>query len=91
MKKAARLVKLKDLETTDPQTATRITGFVVGGISPFGQKRKTLTILHESALLQDEILVSGGRRGLSIGIAPQILVSSLNAIVGDVEDPQAKA
>lgn len=91
MKKAARLVKLKDLETTDPQTATRITGFVVGGISPFGQKRKTLTILHESALLQDEILVSGGRRGLSIGITPQILVSSLNAIVGDVEDPQAKA
>lgn len=84
LKAAARCAKIKTLETTDPATAQRVTGYVVGGISPFAQKRRTLTILDESALSQDEILVSAGKRGMSVGIKPQELVSLLNAVVGDV-------
>lgn len=91
MKNAARLLKLKDLEITDPATASRVTGYVVGGISPFGQKRRTLTLLHESVVKYPEILVSGGRRGLSIGVNPKDLIRALNATVGNVEDPSARA
>lgn len=86
LKSAARVAKLKDLETTDPATAQRVTGYVVGGISPFGQKRRTLTILDESALGQDEILVSAGKRGMSVGLNPQDLIKLLNAVVGDVQE-----
>ncbi len=84
LKNTARLLKLKSLELTEPETATRITGYVIGGVSPFGQKRRTLTVLDESALKFDEILVSGGRRGFSLGIKPQDLVTSLQAVTGDV-------
>lgn len=86
LKSAARVAKLKDLETTDPATAQRVTGYVVGGISPFGQKRKTLTIIDQSAMEQEEILVSAGKRGMSVGISPQDLVKLLDAIVGDVQE-----
>ena len=57
LKNVARLIKVKDLEMTDQATASRITGYVIGGISPFGQKRKTLTVISETALKFDEILV----------------------------------
>lgn len=84
MKNAARLLKLKDLEMTDQATASRVTGYVIGGVSPFGQKKRNLTVLDESTLQFDEILVSGGRRGLSVGVKPADLVKALNAVTGDI-------
>lgn len=86
LKAAARVAKLKDLSTVDIPNAQRITGYVVGGISPFGQKRRTLTILDESALEQEEILVSAGKRGMSVCLKPQDLIKALNALVGDVKE-----
>ena len=83
MKNAARIMGLKALQIATPQDAMRVTGFVIGGVSPFGQKRKTLTLLCESAMQFDEILVSGGRRGLSVGVSPADLVKVLDAKVGD--------
>ena len=83
LKNAARIMGLKSLEVADPADAQRITGFVVGGISPFGQKRRTLMLLSEGALEFDEILVSGGRRGFSVGVNPKGLVKVLDAKVGD--------
>ena len=83
LKNAARIMKLKSLDVATPNDATRITGYVIGGVSPFGQKRRTLTLLSESAMQFDEILVSGGRRGLSVGVNPNDLVKVLNATVGD--------
>ncbi len=84
MKNTARLLGLKSVEITDPGTAMRVTGYVIGGISPFGQKRSTITVLDESAFKFEEILVSGGRRGFSLGIKPQDLVTVLNARTGDI-------
>jgi Cys-tRNA(Pro)/Cys-tRNA(Cys) deacylase len=52
---------------------------VVGGISPFGQKKLLATVIDESSELFDTIFVSGGRRGLDLEIAPADLVSVLNA------------
>ena len=83
LKNAARIMKLKSLDVATPNDATRITGYVIGGVSPFGQKRRTLILLSESALQFDEILVSGGRRGLSVGVNPKDLIKVLNATVGD--------
>lgn len=83
LKNAARIMGLKSLEVAKPADATRITGYVMGGVSPFGQKRKTLTLLCDSAMQFDEVLVSGGRRGLSIGLSPADIVRLTDAKVGD--------
>jgi Cys-tRNA(Pro)/Cys-tRNA(Cys) deacylase len=57
------------------QRAEKVTGYVAGGISPFGQRRKLPTLVDESALEQPTMYVSGGRRGLEIAIAPADLVT----------------
>jgi Cys-tRNA(Pro)/Cys-tRNA(Cys) deacylase len=64
--------------------AERATGYVVGGISPVGQKRLHPTVLDESAELFDTVFVSGGRRGLDVEIAPADLVEVTGAIMADI-------
>ena len=62
-----------------PQRAEKITGYVTGGISPFGQRRRLPTLVDESALVLETLYVSGGRRGLEIAIAPADLVAVTDA------------
>jgi len=64
--------------------AERATGYVVGGISPLGQRRRLPTTVDESALAWDTILVSAGRRGLQIELAPADLVQLTSAGVAPV-------
>jgi Cys-tRNA(Pro)/Cys-tRNA(Cys) deacylase len=61
--------------------AERWTGYMVGGISPFGQKRSLPIFLHESALLLPTVYVSAGQRGLQVELAPQIIEEILGAKV----------
>jgi Cys-tRNA(Pro)/Cys-tRNA(Cys) deacylase len=68
----------------DPAAAERATGYVVGGISPLGQKRAHPTVLDESALSYDTVYVSGGRRGLDLGLTPQDLVRLTRAKVAPI-------
>ena len=68
----------------DPAAAERATGYVVGGISPLGQKRRLATVVDASALEHDAVLVSAGRRGLDVELAPQDLVRLTGAVVAGV-------
>lgn len=64
--------------------AERDTGYVAGGISPFGQRKSHRTVVDESALGHDTVLVSGGRRGLDIELAPDALVAATGAVTATI-------
>lgn len=68
----------------DPKVAERKTGYVVGGISPIGQRSRLRTVLDASAELHDSVLVSGGRRGLDIQLTPGDLVRATGAVVAPI-------
>ena len=84
LKELAHAVGAKKAEMADPKVAMRESGYVVGGISPLGQKTHHKTVLDESALNFDEILVSGGKRGLSLGVNPHDLLAVLNATTAPI-------
>jgi Cys-tRNA(Pro)/Cys-tRNA(Cys) deacylase len=84
MKEIAAAVGGKRADMCAPATAERITGYVVGGISPFGQKKRLRTVIDETCELSDTIFVSGGRRGLDLEIAPASLIAVLEAVVAPI-------
>ena len=71
----------KRVALAPPARAEKVTGYVTGGISPFGQRRPLPTLVDETVEILDAVWVSGGRRGLEIGLAPADLVRVLSAEV----------
>lgn len=84
LKALARAVGGKKAAMAEPQLAERRTGYVVGGISPIGQKIAHPTVIDESAELFDTVLVSGGRRGFDIELAAADLIAVTSATVADI-------
>ncbi len=80
LKALAQVLGVKRCEMVPANDAQRITGYVVGGISPFGQKKKLLTVVDESAIYLSTMFVSGGRRGLDIEVAPTELIRVIDAL-----------
>lgn len=81
LKAVARALGAKRAAMADTRDAERLTGYVVGGISPLGQRRRLPTAVDEAATALPEIFVSGGRRGLEIALAPEALVELLDAVL----------
>jgi len=84
LKALASAVGGKKAAMAEVAAAERATGYVVGGISPLGQKTAHPTVIDETVELFDEVYVSGGRRGLDIGLAPADLVALTGAVVADI-------
>ena len=84
LKALAAAVGGKRAAMADPAAAERATGYVVGGISPLGQRRRLATVVDSSALEFATVLVSGGRRGLDVELAPMDLVRLTGAVTAPV-------
>ncbi|WP_129663235.1 Cys-tRNA(Pro) deacylase [Phytoactinopolyspora endophytica] len=87
LKALAAAVGGKRAGMADVATAERVTGYVVGGISPLGQRRRSQTVLDDSALGYETIYVSGGRRGLDIELTPDDLVKLTDATTAPIGRP----
>ncbi|MFQ5557289.1 MAG: Cys-tRNA(Pro) deacylase [Acidimicrobiales bacterium] len=79
LKALATAAGAKRAEMAEATVAERRTGYVVGGISPFGQKRPSPTYVDEWATALDTVLVSGGRRGLELAVPPHAFADALDA------------
>ncbi|MBR2815285.1 MAG: Cys-tRNA(Pro) deacylase [Reyranella sp.] len=71
MKKLAAAAGGKSAEMMKPAEAERVTGYKVGGISPFGQKRRVPVVMEEAALAHDYVFMNGGQRGLQVKLDPR--------------------
>jgi Cys-tRNA(Pro)/Cys-tRNA(Cys) deacylase len=81
LKAVAAAVGGKRARMADPADAQRTTGYVVGGISPLGQRRRLPTVVDAGAMAHGTVLVSAGRRGLDVELSPHDLVRLTDAVV----------
>ncbi|GAA4023246.1 Cys-tRNA(Pro) deacylase [Streptomyces sp. NBC_01352] len=84
LKALAAAVGGKRAAMADPALAERTTGYVRGGISPLGQRKKLPTVLDESAAAHPTVCVSAGRRGLEVELAPDDLAKLTEAVVAPI-------
>jgi Cys-tRNA(Pro)/Cys-tRNA(Cys) deacylase len=84
MKKLAAAFAGKSAAMMKPADAERLTGYHVGGISPFGQKKAVPTIIEAAALAHDLVYLNGGQRGLQVRLSPRDALAALKAAAASV-------
>ena len=83
-KNLARQIGCKSVAPCKPEQAQRNSGYMVGGTSPFGTRKKMPVYVQKSILELDEIYINGGRRGFIVAISPTVLTEKLGAVPVDV-------
>jgi len=86
MKKLAAAFRGKSAKMMRPANAERMTGYHVGGISPFGQKKRVPVAMEQAALSENTVYLNGGQRGLQIEIAPEAARAALDAMAATLTD-----
>lgn len=84
MKKCARVVGEKSLEMVHVKDINAVTGYIRGGCTPIGMKKQYRTVIHESARAFDKVIVSGGRLGLQLVLAPDDLAKACSGEFADI-------
>jgi Cys-tRNA(Pro)/Cys-tRNA(Cys) deacylase len=84
LKRVASALGAKSAAMMKPADAERLTGYKVGGISPFGQMKRVPVVIEETALLWDAIFINGGQRGLQVILAAEDAVRVLGAVVAEI-------
>jgi Cys-tRNA(Pro)/Cys-tRNA(Cys) deacylase len=84
LKAAAAALGAPKAAMAEPAAAERSTGYVVGGISPFGQRKRLRTVLDVSALRWERMLCSAGKRHWDVAVAPRDLIRLTGAITADI-------
>ncbi|MCG7994291.1 MAG: Cys-tRNA(Pro) deacylase [Candidatus Thiodiazotropha taylori] len=84
LKALAKVLNVKKLAMADPRAVERSSGYVLGGVSPLGQKRKLPTVIDRSAAQSATIYVSAGKRGLEIELSPEDLANLLDATMAAI-------
>ena len=83
-KKMAKALKVKKVQMAETTKVERITGYVLGGVSPLGQKKRLATVIHQSAASLTDMYISAGKRGLELQMTPTDLQSLLMASFSDI-------
>lgn len=84
MKKLAHAFSGKSAKMMKPVDAERLTGYHVGGISPFGQKKRVPTAIEQAALQEQTVFINGGQRGLQVQLDPNDARKALGAIAASL-------
>lgn len=84
LKKLASTMVVKRCAMVDIKTAERLTGYLVGGISPFGTQQRLGTVMESGILDNHEILINGGQRGVMLKMAPEDIVTVLDCMVASI-------
>jgi Cys-tRNA(Pro)/Cys-tRNA(Cys) deacylase len=84
MKKLAAALGAKTADMAPPADAERLTGYRVGGVSPFGQKKRLATVIDATAATLERAYMNGGQRGLQVRLSPADAVTLLGATVAEV-------
>jgi Cys-tRNA(Pro)/Cys-tRNA(Cys) deacylase len=84
LKRVARAFGARRAELLDAAEVTKVTGYVIGGVSPFGTKRPLPVVIDEAVLSLPRVYLSAGQRGVSIEIASADLIRGLDALVAPI-------
>lgn len=85
LKKARTAAGCKEINPVKPEELLGLTGYIRGGCTPVGMKRKFRTFIDETIILYDKVCISGGQRGVQIKLAPADLIKVTDAVVVDLE------